>query len=238
MRFFKKDSSGWGSFQPIQCHLKYFLDRAWVHRVYQIRHIISSSRVAPQCQRYNSSAGIKSSSQRALTNPHTNKMSRMVCQANFSLQYDPIHPTKFQSRALRGLCAMSTYKYKRHIRAICYCFTCIPHHSGPWGDMVIQNPLAILSSRKLNFLNAWQIPLTVYYDASAEPHSTILWIHHLYFTSYLYKQKFWNAWKFPLLYYDASACTQQSPNSWPHRSATAVDFVSNSRILPSSKTQE
>ena len=111
-------------------------------------------------------------------------------------------------------------------------------HSGPWGDMVIQNPLAILSSRKLNFLNAWQIPLTVYYDASAEPHSTILWIHHLYFTSYLYKQKFWNAWKFPLLYYDASACTQQSPNSWPHRSATAVDFVSNSRILPSSKTQE
>ena len=52
-------------------------------------------------------------------------------------------------------------------------------HSGPWGDMVIQNPLPILSSRKLNFLNAWQIPLT-YYDASAEPHSTILWIHQLF----------------------------------------------------------
>ena len=33
----------------------------------------------------------------------------MVCQANFSLQYDPIHPTKFQNRARGGFCAISIF---------------------------------------------------------------------------------------------------------------------------------
>ena len=51
------------------------------------------------------------SSQRALTNPQTKKMSRMICQAHVLVQYDPIHPTKFQNRALRGFCTICIFVF-------------------------------------------------------------------------------------------------------------------------------
>ena len=50
-------------------------------------------------------------SQRALTNPHTKKMSRMICQAHVLVQYDPIHPKKFQNRALRGFCTICIFVF-------------------------------------------------------------------------------------------------------------------------------
>ena len=50
-------------------------------------------------------------SQRALTNPQTKKMSRMICQAHVLVQYDPIHPKKFQNRALRGFCTICIFVF-------------------------------------------------------------------------------------------------------------------------------
>ena len=50
-------------------------------------------------------------SQRALTNPQTKKMSRMICQAHVLVQYEPIHPKKFQNRALRGFCTICIFVF-------------------------------------------------------------------------------------------------------------------------------
>ena len=38
-------------------------------------------------------------------------MSRMICQAHVLVQYDPIHPKKFQNRALRGFCTICIFVF-------------------------------------------------------------------------------------------------------------------------------